>query len=75
MATKHIPIPKREPGRPVGVVAVWNEGNYIATILWTVSKYRRDYNLVNYRQAIRDQKLPLPKYEESLFNSMFKNWG
>ncbi|XJZ25976.1 hypothetical protein ACF5W4_11240 [Bacillota bacterium Lsc_1132] len=76
MATKRIPIARQEPGRRVGVIAAWKEGPYIATILWTVNRYRKDYGEVLKQQEKQEANGgKLVPYSESLFNSMFKNWG
>lgn len=63
-------------GRPVGVIAVRPKhikpGAFNPCIIFfTVNPYRKDYNKV-VEQLDRPGRLP--KYEQSLFDSCFKNW-
>lgn len=64
-------------GRPVGVIAVRSKrskpGDFNPLVIFfTVNHYRKDYNQV-VEQV--NKKAQLPKYEQSLFDSCFKNWG
>lgn len=60
---------QKAPGRKVGVIVVADHVIYL-----TVNQYRPDYKLV--ASQTKFQKIAkLPNYEESLFDSCFKNWS
>lgn len=61
-------VVKTVPGKPVGVV---NIGQNI--VYFTVSPYRKDFNQV-VDQTLKIKYSRLPKYEQSLFHSCFRNW-
>ncbi|MED3571933.1 hypothetical protein [Cytobacillus praedii] len=66
---------KRVPGRLVGLIAVRSKtqkSKYNPLVIkWAVSRYRKDLNKVVGQTNI---KACLPRYEQSLFDSCFKNW-
>jgi hypothetical protein len=59
----------KTPGRKVGIIVVADHVIYL-----TVNQYRTDYKKV-VSQAKFQKIAKLPKYEESLFDSCFKNWS
>jgi hypothetical protein len=60
---------QKTPGKIVGAVAVFPHIIYL-----TVNKERKDYKIVLHRTK-REKHVKLPKYEQSLFYSCFKNWS
>jgi hypothetical protein len=67
---------KRLPGRLVGIIAVRPKGLRSAEynpliIRFVVNRYRKDLNKV-IDQTNKTSRLP--NYEQSLFESCFKNW-
>ena len=69
---------RRFPGRIVSVIAVKPKGlgpnEYNPLFLYfAVSRYRKDYGKV-LQQIDQQKRAELPKYENSLFESCFKNW-
>jgi hypothetical protein len=68
-------IPKTKQGKVVGVIARKpkdHKRDYNPLVLfWVVNPYRKDLNTVIDQQ---EKKPQLPAYEQSLFDSCFKNW-
>lgn len=67
---------KKQPGRPVGVIAVKQkgtdpEGFNPLSLTFTVDKTRKDYNQV----IEQDKPGSFGRYEKSLLESCFKGWG
>jgi hypothetical protein len=65
----------KAPGQVVGIIAVGNpDGFNTMTLFHTVNEYRKDYREVLI-QTRQQQIAILPEYEQSLFDSTFKNWS